>query len=83
MTTTINSAPRLGVVAVTLGIFSIVTTEILPIGLLPSIADGFEISAGTAGLTMTVPGFVSAVAAPAVTVASGRIDRRTQSCAAS
>ncbi|MEQ0559941.1 MFS transporter [Amycolatopsis sp. NEAU-NG30] len=64
------------VFAVTVGIFAIVTTEILPIGLLTPIADGFGVSAGTAGWTMTVPGFVAAVAAPVVTVATGQVDRR-------
>ncbi|WP_439379457.1 MFS transporter [Amycolatopsis lexingtonensis] len=64
------------VLAVTVGIFAIVTTEILPIGLLTPIAEGFGVSAGTAGWTMTVPGFVAAVAAPVVTVAIGRTDRR-------
>ncbi|WIX99262.1 MFS transporter [Amycolatopsis mongoliensis] len=64
------------VAAVTVGIFAIVTTEILPIGLLTPIADGFGVSAGTAGWTMTVPGIVAAVAAPVVTVATGRFDRR-------
>ena len=70
-------APRWpAVFAVTVGIFAIVTLEILPIGLLTPIADGFGVSAGTAGWTMTVPGFVAAVAAPVVTVAAGRLDRR-------
>ncbi|MEV6441394.1 MFS transporter [Amycolatopsis sp. NPDC051716] len=70
-------APRWpAVFAVTVGIFAIVTTEILPIGLLTPIAAGFGVSAGTAGWTMTVPGFVAAVAAPVVTVAAGRVDRR-------
>ncbi|MEU0532692.1 MFS transporter [Amycolatopsis tolypomycina] len=70
-------APRWpAVFAVTVGIFAIVTTEILPIGLLTPIAAGFGVSAGTAGWTMTVPGFVAAVAAPVVTVAAGRLDRR-------
>jgi len=70
-------APRWpAVFAVTVGIFAIVTTEILPIGLLTPIAAGFGVSAGTAGWTMTVPGFVAAVAAPVVTVATGRVDRR-------
>ncbi|MEV6828722.1 MFS transporter [Amycolatopsis sp. NPDC051102] len=64
------------VFAVTAGIFLIVTTEILPIGLLTPIAAAFGVPAGTAGWTMTVPGFVAAVAAPVVTVAAGRIDRR-------
>ncbi|MYW00844.1 MFS transporter [Streptomyces sp. SID3343] len=67
---------RLAVVSVTLGIFVIVTSEIMPIGLLTSIGSDFRVSDGTAGLLMTVPGFVAAVAAPVVTVATGRFDRR-------
>jgi predicted MFS family arabinose efflux permease len=67
----------LAVVTLTVGIFSIVTVEILPIGLLVPIGASFGLSDGRAGLMMTMPGFVAAVAAPAVTVASGRLDRRT------
>lgn len=67
---------RLGVVSVTLGLFAIVTSEILPIGLLTEIGAEFGVSDGVAGLTMTLPGIVAAVAAPAVTVATGRLDRR-------
>ncbi|GAA1688916.1 MFS transporter [Fodinicola feengrottensis] len=63
-----------------MGIFSIVTTEILPIGLLTPIASAFHIPAGVAGWTMTMPGIVAAVAAPAVTVATGRLDRRVMLC---
>ncbi|WP_435813425.1 MFS transporter [Streptomyces zhihengii] len=66
----------LAVVAVMLGIFSIVTTEILPIGLLTSIGSDFTVSDGTAGLMMTMPGFLAALSAPLVTVATGRVDRR-------
>lgn len=68
------------VVAVMLGIFAIVTTEILPIGLLTSIGSSFAISDGMAGLTMTMPGFVAALAAPLVTVATARFDRRLMLC---
>ncbi|MFK3733823.1 MFS transporter [Streptomyces sp. NPDC088090] len=60
----------------TAGIFSIVTTEILPIGLLTSIGSSFTVSDGMAGLMMTMPGFLAAVSAPLVTVATGRVDRR-------
>ncbi|MFF3158080.1 MFS transporter [Streptomyces sp. NPDC057910] len=67
----------LAVLSVTMGIFSIVTTEILPIGLLTSIGSGFTVSDGMAGLMMTMPGFLAAICAPLVTVAAGRIDRRT------
>ncbi|MEU3607832.1 MFS transporter [Streptomyces sp. NPDC035033] len=66
----------LAVIAVTAGIFSIVTTEILPIGLLTSIGSSFTVSDGMAGLMMTMPGFLAAVSAPLVTVATGRVDRR-------
>ncbi|MBE1559923.1 MFS transporter [Nonomuraea africana] len=71
----------LAVVSVMLGIFSIVTAEILPIGLLTAIGSDFEISDGAAGLMMTMPGILAAVAAPAVTVATGRLDRRWMLCA--
>ncbi|MGP8300633.1 MFS transporter [Streptomyces inhibens] len=71
----------LAVLAVTLGIFSIVTTEILPIGLLTAIGADFGISDGTAGLMMTTPGILAAVAAPTVTLATARIDRRLMLCA--
>ncbi|MEV7816124.1 MFS transporter [Streptomyces flaveolus] len=70
----------LAVVAVMLGIFSIVTTEILPIGLLTKIGAGFTVSDGMAGLMMTMPGFLAAIAAPVVTVVTARIDRRLMLC---
>jgi predicted MFS family arabinose efflux permease len=70
----------LGVISVMLGIFVIVTTEILPIGLLTSIGSSFIISDGMAGLMMTMPGFLAAVSAPLVTVATGRVDRRLMLC---
>ena len=54
----------LAVISVMLGIFAIVTTEILPIGLLTSIGSSFTISDGMAGLMMTMPGFLAAISAP-------------------
>ncbi|MCW7991682.1 transporter, partial [Streptomyces platensis subsp. clarensis] len=66
----------MAVVSVTLGIFAIVTTEILPIGLLTSIGSSFTLSDGMAGLAMTIPGLLAAVSAPVVAVAMGRVDRR-------
>ncbi|MFF0519384.1 MFS transporter [Actinomadura nitritigenes] len=69
------------VLAVTTGIFAIVTTEILPIGLLTPIGRDFTVSDGTAGLMMAMPGYVAAAAAPAVTVATAGVDRRRMLCA--
>jgi predicted MFS family arabinose efflux permease len=60
-----------------MGIFVIVTAEIMPIGLLTSIGSTFGVSDGTAGLTMTMPGVLAAVSAPTVAVAVGRLNRRT------
>ncbi|MGK3091464.1 MFS transporter [Streptomyces sp. WAC01490] len=66
----------LAVMAVTLGIFSLMTSELLPVGLLTPVGTALDVSEGTAGLMVTVPGLVAAVSAPVVTVATGRIDRR-------
>ncbi|MEU3004366.1 MFS transporter [Streptomyces sp. NPDC007020] len=66
----------LAVMAVTLGIFSLMTSELLPVGLLTPVGRALDVSEGTAGLMVTVPGLVAAVSAPLVTVAAGHIDRR-------
>lgn len=66
----------LAVLAVTLGIFSLMTSELLPVGLLTPVGTDLEVSTGTAGLMVTVPGLVAAASAPLVTVATGRVDRR-------
>ncbi|QIS24108.1 MFS transporter [Nocardia terpenica] len=65
-----------GVVCLSLGIFIIVTSEILPVGLLNPIAADFGVSVGTGGLLMTLPGLVAMVSAPLATVATARFDRR-------
>ncbi|MDP4502934.1 MFS transporter [Nonomuraea turcica] len=81
MTTTLVSAPVrarwLAVSSLALGTFTLVTSEMLPVGLLTSIAADLGVSAGTAGLTMSAPGLVAAVSAPVLAVATRRLDRRT------
>ncbi|GAA2320742.1 MFS transporter [Nonomuraea roseoviolacea subsp. roseoviolacea] len=66
----------LAILAVTLGIFALMTSELLPVGLLTPIGAALDVSEGTTALMVTVPGLVAAVAAPIVTVATARIDRR-------
>ncbi|WP_328316230.1 MFS transporter [Streptomyces sp. NBC_00388] len=66
----------LAVSAVTLGIFSLMTSELLPVGLLTPVGSELNVSEGTAGLMVTVPGLVAAVSAPLITVMAGRVDRR-------
>ncbi|MFI7704624.1 MFS transporter [Nonomuraea sp. NPDC049480] len=85
MSTTTLARPRslinwLAVISLMLGIFAIVTSEILPIGLLTAIGADFGLSDGATGLTMTLPGIVAAVAAPAVTLTTARLDRRVMLC---
>ncbi|NJP89595.1 MFS transporter [Nonomuraea sp. FMUSA5-5] len=83
MSTTTLARPLVGRLAVTslmLGIFAIVTSEILPIGLLTAIGADFSTSDGVTGLTMTLPGIVAALAAPTVTLTTARLDRRVMLC---
>src|SRR5271154_4239187 len=66
----------LSVVSVAVGAFAFVTTEYLPVGVLPQIANDLHISEGTAGLMVTTPGILAAISAPSMMFGAGRIDRR-------
>ncbi|MCX5155582.1 MFS transporter [Streptomyces sp. NPDC001553] len=78
-----RSATRgwLGVVAVASATFTVVTSEMLPVGLLTPIGDALRVTEGTAGLTLTITGLVGALSAPLLTPLLGRFDRRTVLCA--
>ncbi|CVI54306.1 MULTISPECIES: MFS transporter [Agrobacterium] len=64
------------VASIGIGAFALVTTEFLPVGLLPLIAADLGISEGTAGLMVTVPGFLAALAAPMTLGFAARFDRK-------
>ncbi|MEU7278045.1 MFS transporter [Streptomyces sp. NPDC045431] len=66
--------------AVAAGTFSVVTSEMLPVGLLTPISTSLDVSEGTAGLTLTVTGLIGALSAPLITAAVGRTDRRVVLC---
>ncbi|MBL5923858.1 MFS transporter [Lelliottia amnigena] len=68
------------VMAVGLATFSVVTTEMLPVGLLTSIASTLSITTGSAGLMISLPALLAALFAPFVVIASGGIDRRWILC---
>ncbi|MFD6967331.1 MFS transporter [Streptomyces sp. NPDC059949] len=68
------------VCAVALGIFGLITSELLPVGLLTPVGADLGVSDGTAGLMVTVPGLVAGFCAPLVTVGAGRLDRRLVLC---
>ncbi|MHA4866810.1 MFS transporter [Duganella sp. PWIR1] len=71
-----HGSPWLAVLSVAIGAFALVTTEFLPVGLLPAIAAELGITEGMAGMMVTVPGIVAALAAVLVTVGVGKADRR-------
>ncbi|WP_327260864.1 MFS transporter [Streptomyces sp. NBC_01232] len=68
------------VCAVSLGIFCLITSELLPVGLLTPVGTDLGVSDGTAGLMVTAPGLVAGFCAPLVTVGAGRLDRRLVLC---
>ncbi|MBH1737008.1 MFS transporter [Stenotrophomonas maltophilia] len=73
--------PWWAVSAVGLATFSVVTTEMLPVGLLTPIAGDLGASTGTAGLMISLPALLAAVFAPLAVIAAGGIDRRRILCA--
>ncbi|MBO1040007.1 MFS transporter [Brucella pituitosa] len=64
------------VVSIASGVFSLVTAQFLPIGLMAQVASDLAVSPQEAGLLVTVPGLTSAIAAPGIILFSGKRDRR-------
>ena len=64
-------------IAMAATVFTVVTAEMLPVGLLTPMATTLHITEGTAGLSLTVTGVVSALAAPVLPLVLGTLDRRT------
>ncbi|SEJ81399.1 Predicted arabinose efflux permease, MFS family [Sphingobium sp. AP50] len=59
-----------------IGAFALVTSEFLPVGLLPQIATDVGVTTGEAGLMVTMPGFLAAIAAILTIQFAGHVDRR-------
>ncbi|HGA2320829.1 TPA: MFS transporter [Pseudomonas putida] len=66
----------LAILSVAVGAFALVTSEFLPVGVLNDVASDLGISAGHAGLMVTLPGIMAALAAPLLSVGIGAMDRR-------
>ncbi|MFE7135590.1 MFS transporter [Streptomyces sp. NPDC057638] len=64
------------VVVLAVSTFVVVSSEMLPVGVLSPMADDLRIGQGTAGLSLTVTGLVTAVTAPVVPRLLGSLDRR-------
>lgn len=56
--------------------FLVVTTEMLPVGLLTPIAEQFSISISLSGLLMTLPAMIAAVSSPLIVLFTHKIDRK-------
>lgn len=65
------------VLVLTLSTFLVVTSEMLPVGVLTPMSEGLGISQGTTGFSLAVTGVVAAVTAPFVSRVIGDLDRRT------
>ncbi|MGV9314055.1 MFS transporter [Streptomyces sp. NPDC003691] len=81
---TARTTPRqwLALLVLSLSTFTVVTSEMMPVGVLTPMAGGLGISRGAAGFSLTVTGLVTAVTAPAVPRLLGDRDRRTVLAAA-
>jgi predicted MFS family arabinose efflux permease len=64
------------VASIAAGTFLLVSTEFLPIGLLTPLAASLHVSEGVAGLSVTAPGLIAAIAGPVLAFMAGDIDRR-------
>jgi predicted MFS family arabinose efflux permease len=71
-----RASPWSAVAAVGVGAFALVTSEFLPVGLLPQIARDLQITEGQSGLMVTLPAIVALVAALATSTVFARMDRR-------
>lgn len=68
---------RLAPLALGFGIFAQVTSEFLPVGVLADVARDLNITVGIAGLMMTLPAILAALAASAIPLVIGERDRKS------
>ncbi|MBC5790428.1 putative MFS family arabinose efflux permease [Providencia alcalifaciens] len=60
-----------------LATFSVVTTEMIPIGLLTPIVEDFSVSLATTGFLMTLPAITAAISSPLIVLFTRSVDRKT------
>lgn len=68
--------PWLGIVALAIGIFSCITLEQLPIGVLSLVSEHYAAAESTVGFGVTLTGVIAAVTSLLTPLAIGRTDRR-------
>ncbi len=72
-----GAKPWLATFAVSLSTFTVVTAEMLPVGLLTPIVSTLNASIGRAGLLISLPALFAALFAPLVVLGARRTDRRS------
>jgi predicted MFS family arabinose efflux permease len=66
----------LGVAVITASLFTFVTTELMPVGLLTPISVDLDVSAGVAGLMVTLYGISAGLGVPFIVAWTRRVNRR-------
>ncbi|HGM6836532.1 TPA: MFS transporter [Serratia marcescens] len=72
-----GAKPWLATFAIALSTFTVVTAEMLPVGLLTPIVSTLNASIGRAGLLISLPALFAALFAPLVVLGARRTDRRS------
>ena len=72
-----GAKPRLATFAIALSTFTVVTAEMLPVGLLTPIVSTLNATIGRAGLLVSLPALFAALFAPLVVLGARRTDRRS------
>lgn len=68
--------PWIAIITLALSIFTVVSTEMLPIGLLSPIAASFQVSEGEISLIVSLPALVAAFAAPLILLLFSKTNRK-------
>jgi predicted MFS family arabinose efflux permease len=66
----------LGVAVITASLFTFVTTELMPVGLLTPISKNLDVPVGVAGLMVTLYGISAGLGVPFIVAWTRRINRR-------
>jgi predicted MFS family arabinose efflux permease len=72
-----TSRSWLGVAVITASLFTFVTTELMPVGLLTPISSSLDVPVGIAGLMVTLYGVSAGLGVPFIVAWTRRVDRRT------
>lgn len=71
-----TATPWLAVAVITASLFTFVTTELMPVGLLTPISSDLNVSVGTAGLMVTLYGLSAGLGVPFLVAWTRRVNRR-------